>query len=105
MKLFDVAQELPDLVRLRLPPPVLQVKRTGRLRMFLDMMAASDPVAPVAKRRHHFAEVRKPDILRVGQESLVNLSCRHRVRRQSQPRLDAEEDTPAGGFASTNASA
>ena len=75
---LDKPEELPNLVRLRLPANFLQIDKFGDLRVSEDVMAPADSRQPKAKRRYQSYHVVKADILRTSQDSLEQLARIHR---------------------------
>jgi hypothetical protein len=79
VKLLYVPEKLPNLVRLGLASAALQVERTRCGAVFVNVMAATDPIQAIAESLHNLAELRKLDILRVGQQLFVNLARTHEL--------------------------
>jgi hypothetical protein len=85
LEFFHVAKELSDLVGLGLAAINLEIQRARRPGVLENVMAAPDPIQPVAKCFGHFAQVLKPDISGTGQEFLINLTRCHCPKRPKVP--------------------
>ncbi len=74
MEFFNVAQELPHLIGLRLATDILQVQRPIRQRMFINVVAAADTIQTVAECLREAAQLLKANVVRSGQHFIQELA-------------------------------